>query len=433
MPRSLIVAAAVAAELLGVPSARAEYPCADDVKQFCAEVRPGGGRVHNCLRENAAKLSPACGARLAATEERIRSRLERFGVACRRDIGRLCGAVKPGGGRLLACLFRNQDRLSSACEEEVESIQEAREKVTAVREACRADVERLCSDVPSEAGLLVDCLKANEGQLSRSCRSVDPGLTSAAAELIDAVEAMSGQERTREALEILQGVDTIAFSRSQVLFQVDSYQGLGGRGNANRLLFNPQLVFGDRSQFALQLKAPVLAVYPGAVGGSAQTGLGDVTTSLAWAFSGSRRSHQYLSLGLQWHTAARPALGGTWAVTPAYATSFGLARWLSLTGQLAWARSFAEDGNQKLNLLVLEPVIVANLPGRSFLVLDTRLGWNLVDDSFVPVMKGVVGIFTDRQKSLSISAWYQAALSSAAKAQFFEWAVGSGLAYFFDW
>jgi len=51
----------------------------------------------------------------------------------------------------------------------------------------------------------------------------------------------------------------------------------------------------------------------------------------------------------------------------------------------------------------------------------------------VPVMKGVVGMFIDRQKSLSISAWYQRSLSDAAVAQSFEWAVGTGLAYYFDW
>jgi hypothetical protein len=177
----------------------------------------------------------------------------------------------------------------------------------------------------------------------------------------------------------------------------------------------------------------VTALYPYATEASAQAGLGDVTTAFAWGFSGGRRFHQYLSLALQWRTAAQPALGGTWAVTPAYAIAVGLTRWLSLTGQLAWARSFADGGRPELNLLVLEPIVVANLPGRSFFVLDTRLGWDFVDGSLVPLTKGVVGIFIDRQKSLSISAWYQRSLSTAAVAQSFRWSVGAGLAYFFDW
>ncbi len=433
MSRSPVVAAVVLAGLLGSRAANAQGPCAEDVKQLCAEVAPGGGRVGNCLRENAAKVSPACGAKLAASEARLRSRTEQFFLACRRDVSRLCGEVKPGGGRLLACLFRNQEHLSSSCEDETESIQEARDAVVTWRDACRAEIASLCTGVPNEAGPLVECLQANAPSLPASCRSVDLVVVAAAAELIDSLDALKSAERTQEALQILQGIDTIAFSRSQVLFQIDSTQGLGGVANADRLLFNPQFVFGARSQFALQLKAPLLAVFPLAAGASAQTGLGDVTTAAAWAFADGGRVHQYLSFALQWHTAAHPALGGRWAAAPAYAIAVGLARWLSLTGQVAWLRSFADGGNPSLSLLVLEPVVVVNLPGRSFLVLDTRLGWSFTEASLVPTLKGVAGIFVDRQKSLSISAWYQTSLTSSAVAQSFKWSVGSGLAYFFDW
>ncbi len=48
-------------------------------------------------------------------------------------------------------------------------------------------------------------------------------------------------------------------------------------------------------------------------------------------------------------------------------------------------------------------------------------------------MKGVVGIYINRQKSLSISAWYQRALSHDAEQQTFTYGVGTALAYYFDW
>ncbi len=48
-------------------------------------------------------------------------------------------------------------------------------------------------------------------------------------------------------------------------------------------------------------------------------------------------------------------------------------------------------------------------------------------------MKGMAGFFVDRQKSLSISAWYQATLAQAAASLFFKYENGMGLAYFFDW
>ena len=34
--------------------------CRDDVKQLCAGVQPGGGRIAQCLRDNAAKVSDGC-------------------------------------------------------------------------------------------------------------------------------------------------------------------------------------------------------------------------------------------------------------------------------------------------------------------------------------------------------------------------------------
>ena len=307
------------------------------------------------------------------------------------------------------------------------------ETITAVRAACKADVERLCAGVPQDAGPVVECLQANRASVSETCRSVDPELGMAAAELVDAVQALSSEERSQTALQILQGIDSIAFSRSQVLLQVDSFQGLGGSANANRLLFNPQVVFGQRNEFSLQLKAPVLSVYPYAPDRPAKTGLGAVTTAFAWGFYGSQRVRQYASVGLNWLSPVEPPVGGAWAVTPSYAISLGLARWLSVTGQFAWVRSFASSGYPEVNVLVADPILVLNLPGRSFVALDTKLGWNLEDSSFVPVMKGVVGIYINRQKSLSISAWYQAALTSEAADQTFKFGVGTALAYFFDW
>jgi hypothetical protein len=177
----------------------------------------------------------------------------------------------------------------------------------------------------------------------------------------------------------------------------------------------------------------VTTAYPEAPALSAQTGLGAITTAFGWGFFGTKVIRQYASFALQWKSAARPPVGADWAVTPSYAISVGLARWMSLTGQLAWTRSFASSGYPEVNLLLVEPIVIVNLPGRSFVVFDTKLGWSFVTDAFIPVLKGVAGIYLNRQKSLSISAWYQASLSDAAEAQTFEYGVGTALAYFFDW
>jgi Cysteine rich repeat len=40
-----------------------------------------------------------------------------------------------------------------------------------VREACRADVDRLCKDVKPGHGQIRECLKAHEAELSDSCKA----------------------------------------------------------------------------------------------------------------------------------------------------------------------------------------------------------------------------------------------------------------------
>ena len=65
--------------------------------------------------------------------------------------------------------------------------------------------------------------------------------------------------------------------------------------------------------------------------------------------------------------------------------------------------------------------------------ITTALAWNFVGtNAFLPLMKGVAGLFVDRQKSLSITAWYQSPLTDAAEAAFFKNEIGLGLASSFD-
>jgi hypothetical protein len=414
-------------------AAQAEDPCANDTKQFCAEIKLGSGRVHDCLKENRARLSASCRDRLTADDLRAKKLVSEFGKSCQRDTEEFCAGLLPGGGRLIQCLDEHEVELSATCRNEVSWIVEARAKVANVERACKADVERICGNVAHEAGPQLECLQANPTQLSPDCSPSDIQLAMGAATIVDAVAELTREDRIKEALEILQGIDSVAFSRSQVLFQFDDFQGLMGKANANRFLFNPQFVFGGRNEFAVQLKVPVTTLFPYPVGAQAQTGIGDIVTAFAWAFYLHGQIGQYLSLGLQSPTASAHALGAPWAVEPTYAIALGLSRWISLTMQLTWIRSFESGSYPEVSLLIPEPIFVVNLPGRSFAALDTKLGVNLLDGSFVPVMKGVVGLFLDRQKSVSISAWGQAALTSEAAAQSLNFGIGAGLAYFFDW
>ncbi len=430
--RSMVLALAVG--VAAAPRAAAEDPCAADVRQFCPAVEPTSARIAGCLREHQAGLSATCREKLDSDALRARKLIEEFGRACRPDVEQFCGGVEPGKGRVLGCLAQHLVELSRSCEAELNRINAARERVATVRRACTTDVERLCRDVPPQTGPLLECLKANEASLSSGCSATGLREAMDAGTLVGVAEEMSSQDRVREALQILQGIDSVAFSRSQILLQYDSYEGFKQQANASRLLFNPQFVFGDRREFSFQVKVPVSTFYPYTTAAPTQSGLGAVNTSLAWNFLPGTQVRQYLALGVQWQTAFSGAVGGPWALAPAYAVAVGLGRGVSLTTQVVWTRSLeSATGSPEVNLLVFEPILVFALPGRSFLALDTRLGWDFASDTFLPLMKGTAGLFVDRQKSLSISAWYQASLTSAAEAQTFDYGVGLGLAYFFDW
>ena len=427
-------AAAVILFTASISPARAVDPCTDDVVRLCPGTALGKGAVRRCLKANQDALGEACRAKLEADDASARRFVREFLQACKADLDQYCAAVEPGGGRMLACLSRHQLEVSRPCQSELDRVGEARDRLAAFRGACTKDLAALCADVPQQAGPLLECVEANAARVSPECRATDFPMVSQAAAVVENVEDMASRERVREALEILQGLDSVAFSRSQVLLQVDSFQSLAGKGNAGRMLFNPQFVFGKSGEFALQFKVPVTALYPYAADAPTQFGLGAVSTAFAWNFMGGRGVRQYLALGLQIETASTAAIGGPWALVPSYAIGVALARWFSITTQVQWMRSLgSSDTYPELNLLVLEPILVASLPGRSFVGLDTRLGWNFTTGTFIPLMKGMAGFFVDRQKSLSISAWYQATLTEAAASQFYKYEIGMGLAYFFDW
>jgi hypothetical protein len=409
-------------------------PCADDIIRLCPAVKGGGGRVTACLRQHEAALGAACREKLVADTGRARGVIKEFGLSCRADIDRYCQAVDPGSGRVVAGLNQHLLDLSNACQNLMGRLSDARDRFETVRAACSADVERLCAGVSPQAGPILQCLLAREEQLSPACRASDVRLAADAGILVEAVENMTRQENVREALQIFQGLDPVAFSRSQVLLQYDAYQPLLGVANGSRMLFNPQFVFGSQGQYALQVKVPNSTLYPAAPGAPTQFGLGAVTPTFAWNFDRSGRVRQYLSLGVQCETASSPPVGGPWAVVPAYAFGTALTRRITFTGQAVWFRSLdTNDDYPEVNLAFVEPILAVNLPGRSYFALDARFGRDFVRDSFFPLLKGVTGLFIDRQKTLSVSAWYQRALSDRAEELFFRYAVGTGIAYYFDW
>src|SRR5271169_1253591 len=93
--------------------------CGEDLQRFCSAVQPGGGRLVECLSSHTGELSAACGDMVAASG-RGGAKLR---AACGEDLQRFCGAVQPGGGRLVECLSSHTGELSAACGNMIAAIQ----------------------------------------------------------------------------------------------------------------------------------------------------------------------------------------------------------------------------------------------------------------------------------------------------------------------
>lgn len=78
---------------------------------------------------------------------------------CRADARQLCADVKPGGGRVVACLSENKARLSPDCQGQIGRM-----------ETCPAEVRTLCPEAVGETDLR-KCASAKRDALSATCRA----------------------------------------------------------------------------------------------------------------------------------------------------------------------------------------------------------------------------------------------------------------------
>ncbi len=164
MKNTLIAVFALSAGLglaLSLPAAaeKGKGPCAEDAAKFCKDVKPGEGRVAACLKEHEKELSQACVDRKAKSAEKREAR--RAGKRGGKEGGTCMAAYGKGFSSGFKRGFKMRAGLGA----------KDGKKFAGAGKACAADREKFCAGVKPGEGRLRDCLRKNLKGLSEGCKA----------------------------------------------------------------------------------------------------------------------------------------------------------------------------------------------------------------------------------------------------------------------
>ena len=119
---------------------------------------------------------------LISTGAAQQSLVETVANGCKTEIEKYCAQVTPGQGRVLACLYAHEDKLSAKCEyalyDAAVQLERAVAALSYVANECNADLEKYCGSIAPGEGRLLECLDKHDKQVSKRCKQAvkDVGL-----------------------------------------------------------------------------------------------------------------------------------------------------------------------------------------------------------------------------------------------------------------
>jgi hypothetical protein len=102
--------------------------------------------------------------------------------ACEPEINAYCSQVTLGEGRLLACFYAHEDKLSGRCQyalyQGVAALEDFAAAITHLAVECENDLLEFCGDVELGEGRVGTCLLEHKDQVDEACRNAmdDVGL-----------------------------------------------------------------------------------------------------------------------------------------------------------------------------------------------------------------------------------------------------------------
>jgi hypothetical protein len=101
---------------------------------------------------------------------------------CKKELDTYCKTVTPGEGRILACLYAYEDKLSGRCEyalyDAANQLEKAVMALKYLANECKSDITSLCADTMPGEGRILKCLQKNDAKVSSRCKQAtkDVGL-----------------------------------------------------------------------------------------------------------------------------------------------------------------------------------------------------------------------------------------------------------------
>ena len=94
---------------------------------------------------------------------------------CKKEVADFCSTVTPGRGRIAACLFAHNDKLSEQCEVAFEvglvQLTMVLSTISYVLEQCGDDIDQYCEGVVIGGGRIQQCLSENRDKLEQTCQT----------------------------------------------------------------------------------------------------------------------------------------------------------------------------------------------------------------------------------------------------------------------
>lgn len=97
-----------------------------------------------------------------------------FTEGCEKELNTYCKDVTPGEGRLIACIYAHEDKLSGQCEyalyDSAVQLERAVSALSYVINECSADIDANCAGVEAGEGRIMECLEKNDDKVSGRCK-----------------------------------------------------------------------------------------------------------------------------------------------------------------------------------------------------------------------------------------------------------------------